>query len=32
MKYDSIVVGAGLGGLMAAKIAAEDGLKFLLIE
>jgi len=32
MKYDLIVVGGGLGGLMAAKTAAEDGLKVLLIE
>ncbi len=32
MKYDVIVVGAGPAGLMAAKTAAEDGLKVLLIE
>jgi len=32
MKYDLIVVGAGPGGLMAAKTAAEDGLKVLLLE
>jgi flavin-dependent dehydrogenase len=32
MKYDLIVVGGGPGGLMAAKIAAEDGLKVVLIE
>ena len=32
MKYDLIVVGGGPGGLMAAKKAAEDGLKVLLIE
>ena len=32
MKYDVIVVGGGPGGLMAAKTAAEDGLKVLLIE
>jgi len=32
MKYDLIVVGGGPGGLMAAKTAAEDGLKTLLIE
>jgi flavin-dependent dehydrogenase len=31
-KYDLIVVGGGPGGLMAAKTAAEDGLKVLLIE
>jgi len=31
-KYDLIVVGAGPGGLMAAKIAAEDGLKVIVIE
>jgi flavin-dependent dehydrogenase len=30
--YDLIVVGGGPGGLMAAKIAAEDGLNVLLIE
>ena len=32
MKYDLIVVGGGPGGLMAARTAAEDGLKVLLIE
>jgi flavin-dependent dehydrogenase len=32
MKHDLIVVGGGPGGLMAAKTAAEDGLKVLLIE
>ena len=32
MKYDLIVVGGGPAGLMAAKTAAEDGLKVLLIE
>jgi len=32
MKYDLIVVGGGPGGLMAAKTAAEDGLKVLLVE
>ncbi len=32
MKYDLIVVGGGPGGLMAAKTAAEDGLKVLLLE
>ncbi|NQT48602.1 MAG: NAD(P)/FAD-dependent oxidoreductase, partial [Chloroflexi bacterium] len=32
MKYDLIVVGGGPGGLMAAKTAAEDGLKVILIE
>ncbi|HEY87864.1 MAG TPA: NAD(P)/FAD-dependent oxidoreductase [Dehalococcoidia bacterium] len=31
-RYDVIVVGAGPAGLMAAKTAAEDGLKVLLIE
>jgi flavin-dependent dehydrogenase len=31
-KYDLIVVGGGPGGLTAAKTAAEDGLKVLLIE
>jgi len=31
-KYDLIVVGGGPAGLMAAKTAAEDGLKVLLIE
>jgi len=31
-KYDVIVVGGGPGGLMAAKTAAEDGLRVLLIE
>jgi len=32
MDYDLIVVGGGPGGLMAAKTAAEDGLKVLLVE
>ncbi len=32
MKYDLIVVGGGPGGLVAAKTAAEDGLKVVLIE
>jgi flavin-dependent dehydrogenase len=32
MKYDVIVVGAGPAGLMAAKTAAEDGLKVILVE
>ena len=32
MKYDLIVVGGGPGGLMAARTAAEDGLKVVLIE
>ncbi|MEW6142953.1 MAG: NAD(P)/FAD-dependent oxidoreductase [Chloroflexota bacterium] len=32
MKYDLIVAGAGPGGLMAARTAARDGLKVLLIE
>jgi digeranylgeranylglycerophospholipid reductase len=32
MKYDLIVVGGGPGGLMAAKVAAEDGLKVILVE
>jgi flavin-dependent dehydrogenase len=31
-KYDLIVVGGGPGGLMAAKVAAEDGLSVLLVE
>jgi len=31
-KYDLIVVGGGPGGLVAAKTAAEDGLKVVLIE
>jgi len=32
MEYDVIVVGGGPAGLMAARTAAEDGLKVLLIE
>jgi flavin-dependent dehydrogenase len=32
MKYDLIVIGGGPGGLMAAKTAAEDGLKVILVE
>jgi flavin-dependent dehydrogenase len=32
MQYDLIVVGGGPAGLMAAKTAAEDGLKVILIE
>jgi len=32
MKYDVIIIGGGPAGLMAAKTAAEDGLKVLLIE
>ncbi len=32
MKYDLIVVGAGPGGLMAARTAARDGMKVLLVE
>jgi digeranylgeranylglycerophospholipid reductase len=32
MKYDVIIAGAGPAGLMAAKTAAEDGLKVLLLE
>jgi len=32
MKYDLIVVGGGPGGLMAAKTAAEDGFKVVLVE
>ena len=32
MKYDIIVVGAGPAGLMAARTAARDGLKVLLLE
>jgi flavin-dependent dehydrogenase len=32
VKYDLIVVGGGPGGLMAAKTAAEDGLRVVLIE
>jgi len=32
MKYDLIVIGAGPGGLMAARTAARDGMKVLLVE
>jgi len=32
MKYDIIVVGGGPGGAMAAKTAAEDGLKVVLVD
>jgi digeranylgeranylglycerophospholipid reductase len=32
VKYDLIVVGGGPGGLMAARTAAEEGLKVLLVE
>lgn len=32
MKYDVIVVGGGPGGLMAARTAAENGLRVLLVE
>ena len=32
MKYDLIVCGGGPGGLMAAKTAAEDGMKAPLID
>jgi len=32
MKYDLIVVGGGPGGLMAARTAAEDGLKVIVVE
>jgi flavin-dependent dehydrogenase len=32
MQYDLIVIGGGPGGLMAARTAAEDGLKVVLIE
>ena len=32
MCYDLIVVGGGPAGLMAAKIAAEDGLRVILVE
>ncbi|MEW6142434.1 MAG: NAD(P)/FAD-dependent oxidoreductase [Chloroflexota bacterium] len=32
MKYDLVIVGGGPAGLMAAKTAAEDGLKVLLID
>jgi digeranylgeranylglycerophospholipid reductase len=31
-KYDLVIVGAGPGGLMAARTAAQDGLKTLLVE
>ena len=30
--YDMIVVGAGPGGTMAAKVAAENGLRTLVLE
>lgn len=32
MKYDLIIVGAGPGGLMAARTAARDGIKTLVVE
>jgi flavin-dependent dehydrogenase len=32
MKYDLIIIGAGPGGLMAARTAARDGLKTLVVE
>jgi len=32
MTYDLIVIGAGPGGLMAARTAARDGLKVVLLE
>ncbi len=32
MNYDLVIVGAGPGGLMAARTAARDGLKVLLVE
>jgi digeranylgeranylglycerophospholipid reductase len=32
MKYDLLIVGGGPAGLMAAKTAAEGGLKVLLID
>jgi flavin-dependent dehydrogenase len=32
MKYDLIVVGGGPGWLMAAKTAAEDGLKVVMVD
>ena len=31
-KYDVIIVGAGPGGLMAAKVAGENGLKVALLD
>ena len=32
MKFDVVVIGAGLGGSMAAKAAAESGLNVVLLE